>query len=475
MAAALVEKSDTEATHATFFQRLTTFLLNSGVETHGLTPVPNEKRVDTRTYQLFTIWISASTNISGVVIGAAGPTVFRISFLYTAIIALVANVVSCIIPAYLTTFGPKLGARSMVQARFSWGVYGVAIPSFLTVLSTMVLARVSNHLTPDLGIVVIAVICLVITFCGYRVLHWFETVAWILTIIGICVMLGVRGSHLTSGPSYPMPTPASILSFAATILANQVSWANIIADYGVYHDANTSSARIFTYTYLGIFLPGVILQLVGAAVAAAAPSVPSWAAGYDGGNDLGGLLSAVLEPVGRFGKFLVVVMVLGISASNAPLMYSFGISLMNVSTIFAKVPRYVYAFVATGICIPLAVFGQTRFYNVIIAGVNLVGYWTASFAGIVFIEHVVFRHCNFANYNMEDWDQPQKLLPGLAALVSFFGSFGLIVPCIAPTFYVGLVARTTGDIGIPVGFVSACILYWVLRPLEARLFPGRSG
>ncbi|KAF7338776.1 Cytosine-purine permease [Mycena sanguinolenta] len=469
MAAVLVEKSDTEATHATFFQRLTAFLQNSGVETHGIAPVPNEKRVDTRTYQLFTIWFSASTNISGVVIGAAGPVVFHLSFLTTAIIALVANAVA--------TFGPKLGARSMVQARFSWGVYGVAIPSFLTVLSTMVymflntvvggqlLASISNHLTPDVGIVVIALICLVITFCGYRVLHWFEAVAWILTILGICVMLGAGGSHLTYGPSYPTPTPASVLSFAATILANQISWANMIADYGVYHDANTSSARIFTYTYLGIFLPGSAPLF-----AAAVPSVPSWAAGYNGGNDLGGLVSAVLEPVGRFGKFLVVLLVLGISASNAPLMYSFGISLMNVSTIFAKVPRYVYAVFATGVVIPLAVFGQTRFYNVIIVGVNLVGYWAASFAGIVFIEHVVFRHCNFANYNMEDWDQPQRLLPGLAALVSFFGSFGLIVPCMAQTFYVGPIARTTGDIGIPVGFNSGVETHGIAPvPREKRV------
>ncbi|KAJ6469376.1 cytosine-purine permease [Mycena sanguinolenta] len=479
------EKGATEATHATFFKRLTVFLQNSGVETHGIAPVPKDERVDTRTYQLFTIWFSASMNISSVVIGAAGPVVFQLSFWNTTIIALIANVVSCIIPAYFATFGPKLGTRSMVQARFSWGLYGVSIPSFLNVLSTMVymflntlvggqlLARASNHISPDVGIVVLALICLVISFCGYRVLHWFEAVAWIPTIIGICVMLGIGGSRLTFEPSYPRPTPSAVFSFAATVLASQISWANMIADYGVYHDANTSSARIFTYTYLGIFLPGVILQLVGTAFAAAAPSVPSWAAGYDGGNDLGGLVSAVLEPAGGFGKFLVVLMALGISASNAPNMYSFGISLMNVSTIFAKVPRYVYAIVATGISIPLAVFGQTRFYNVIIAGVDLAGYSSASFAGIVFIEHVVFRHCNFTNYNMEDWDQPQRLLPGLAALVSFFGSFGLIVPCMGQTFYMGPLARTTGDIGIPVGFVSACILYWALRPLEARLFPGR--
>lgn len=285
-------------------------------------------------------------------------------------------------------------------------------------------------------------------------------------------MLGIGGPRLASGPSYPEPTPASVLSFAATVAAGQVSWCTMTADYGVYHDANASSARIFTYTYLGIFLPSVILQLIGAAFAAAAPGVPSWAAGYDNGNDLGGLVSAVLEPTGGFGKFLVVLMAIGIAAPCAPTMYSFGMSLMNVSSVFAKVPRYATAIIATGICIPLALVGQTQFYGVVVICIDIVGYWCASFAGIVLTEHIVFRRCDFARYKLEDWDQPQKLLPGVAALVSFFASFAIIVPCMAQTFYVGPIAKTTGDIGVLVGFSGASVLYWALRPLEARLFPG---
>jgi purine-cytosine permease-like protein len=196
--------------------------------------------------------------------------------------------------------------------------------------------------------------------------HRFEAVAWIPTVVGLCVMLGIGGQHLASGPSYPAPSAASILSFAATVAGADLSWCTMTPDYGVYHDANASryvslgyfptnyitynspSARIFTYSYLGIVLPSVsifsgwhrttiplacfknfqvILHLIGAAFAAAAPGVPSWAAGYDNGNDIGGLVSAVLEPTGRFGKCLVVLMALAISAPSAPIMYSFGASL----------------------------------------------------------------------------------------------------------------------------------------------------
>lgn len=91
---------------------------------------------------------------------------------------------------YSAVFGPKLGTRSMVTARFSWGYaifhitierclikhlwiryYGAIIPSALTVFSMQgflilncivggqMLASVSNgHLDDTLGIVIISII-----------------------------------------------------------------------------------------------------------------------------------------------------------------------------------------------------------------------------------------------------------------------------------------------------------------------------
>ncbi|KAJ6572146.1 permease for cytosine/purines, uracil, thiamine, allantoin-domain-containing protein [Mycena capillaripes] len=512
---AVLEKCDSEPALAACSRSLTHFLRHCGVETHGIAPIPEAERVDMRSYQLFLLWFSANMNIPTLAVGAGGPGVFKLSLLNTAINLLITDVLlfaclitgngSILIPPHSAPFGPKLGTRAMVQARFSWGVYGIAIPSFLNVLSMVLylffgfiiggqlLATVSSHLTPTMGIVIIALVSLLVSFCGYKTLHCFEAVAWIPTVIGICVMLGIGGHHLASEPlSYPAPTAASILSFTATVAAADLSWCTVTADYGVYHDANASSARIFTYAYLGIFLPSVIMHLIGAAFAAAAPGVPSWAAGYNNGNDLGGLVSAVLEPSGRFGKCLVVLMALAVSASSAPTMYSFGFSLMNISGGFAKVPRYVYAIIATGICIPLALVGQTRIYGFFVAflGKNynrrldsilltfiqdIIGYWSAAFAGIIFCEHVIFRRCDFARYKLEHWEDPHKLPPGLAAVVSFFGSFAFIIPCMDQTWYLGSIAKVgTGDIGLVVGFFSAGILYYGLRSLETRLFPNHN-
>ena len=65
-------------------------------------------------------------------------------------------------------------------------------------------------------------------------------------------------------------------------------------------------------------------NMIGAAFAAAAPGIPSWSAGFQEGNNMGGLLAAVLAPAGGFGKLLLVLMALSISSACITTIYSFG-------------------------------------------------------------------------------------------------------------------------------------------------------
>lgn len=54
--------------------------------------------------------------------------------------------------------------------------------------------------------------------------------------------------------------------------------------------------------------------MIGAAFATALASNPSWMSGYESGR-VGGLVGAVLEPVGGFGKFLTVLLALSVIAN----------------------------------------------------------------------------------------------------------------------------------------------------------------
>ena len=64
--------------------------------------------------------------------------------------------------------------------------------------------------------------------------------------------------------------------------------------------------------------------MIGAAFAAAAPGVPSWSTGFKDGSDMGGLIAAVLDPAGGFGKFMLVLIAVSTSSACAPTIYSFG-------------------------------------------------------------------------------------------------------------------------------------------------------
>ncbi len=87
---------------------------------------------------------------------------------------------------------------------------------------------------------------------------------------------------------------------------------------------------------------------MGAAAAITAPVVPAWDAGYAGGN-VGGLVDAMLQPVGKFGKVLMVFVSLSVTGNNAPTIYSFGMSFQTFMPLLVVVPRYVFSVIATAV------------------------------------------------------------------------------------------------------------------------------
>ncbi|KAG6877210.1 hypothetical protein C0993_009402, partial [Termitomyces sp. T159_Od127] len=197
------------------------------------------------------------------------------------------------------------------------------------------------------GIVVIDIIALLVSFCGYKVLNWYERVAWIPVVLSFVVALGIGGKHLFNPPAEPA-TARAILSFASTLAGFVISYSPMSSDFTTYFHPDVSSWRIFIYSYLGFLLPIVTLQCLGAAVAVVAPSVPQWDAGYAGGN-VGGLLEAMLQPVKGFGKFLTVLLSLSVAGNLAATFYSFSLNIQVFVPPLVIVPRYVFSILATAV------------------------------------------------------------------------------------------------------------------------------
>ncbi|TFK28475.1 hypothetical protein FA15DRAFT_700929 [Coprinopsis marcescibilis] len=226
----MLEAGSEEQLKPVYGDRWTKRLLRIGVEDRGVQPIPIELRTDTQLYKVFFIWFSWNINILTFSAGTLGPVVFGLGLRDTCLTILFFNLLCCLPAAYLCTWGPKTGMRQMVLSRYAFGYYGVIIPSIFNlvtmlgfsilsaILGGQALASITTNLSWTVGIVVIGVISLLVSFCGFNVF---------------------------SCPKIP-------------------SW------------------KIFFCVYIALSSPVIILQCLGAVAAVAAPNVPEWQIGYEG-------------------------------------------------------------------------------------------------------------------------------------------------------------------------------------------------
>ncbi|KAF9525402.1 NCS cytosine-purine permease [Crepidotus variabilis] len=452
----------------------------AGVESRGVHPVPVEERVGRPYSKIFFVWFSMNFNILSFSAGTLGPAIFELGLRDSCLTILFFNLLCCSFPAYFCTWGPKLGMRQMIISRYSFGYYGVILPCIMNligmigfsilncILGGQALASITNqNLSWTVGIVVVAIISLLVSFCGYTVLNWYERLAWFPVLVTFLIALGVGGKHLSNPPPVEPASASAILSFASTLAGFVITYSSLSSDFTTYAQPSTSSWKLFLSSYIGFLLPIVTLQCFGAAVVVALPNVPEWEAGYTGGN-VGGLLEAMLHPVGGFGKFLTVLLSLSVAPNIAATFYSISLNMQIFLPFLVVVPRYIFSIVATAIVVPISIVGAHKFYDTLVNFLGLIGYWAAAYIAIMTIEHNLFRKANPKNYDLEAWNVPCKLPSGFAALAAGITCFGIVVPCIDQVWFVGPIAHWTGDIGFEVAFVTAAILYVPFRTLEIR-------
>ncbi|KAF8621768.1 hypothetical protein AX15_007506 [Amanita polypyramis BW_CC] len=501
-----------ESSHSQVFDWWTNKLLAWGVESRGIRPVPIEERTDTQTIKIFFVWFSANINVLSFSSGTLGPAVFNLGLRDSCLCILFFNLLCYIPPAYFAIWGAKLGMRQMIVSRYSFGFYGVIIPCILdliglcgycildSILGGQTLASVTNgHLTwtyvqspidvllltyelalgllsllfcrywYEVGVVLILLVLThQVSFCGVKVLVWYERVAWIPVAIAFLVATGVGGKYFSSPAASARGTAASILSFASTIAGYAISYSPLSADFTTYFHPEVPSWKLFWCAYLGFLLSTVPLQVLGAAAAIASTYVTSWGDSYEGGN-VGGLLAAMLGPTKGFGKFLTVLLSLSVVGNITATFYSISICLQVLLPFLVVVPRYVFSVVAIAIVLPISIAGAHKFYEALTNFLGIIGYWTSAYAGIIIMEHLIFRRNDYERYDVRQWDKARKLPSGIAALGAGIFSIGLIVPCMSQVWYTGPIAKMTGDIGFEVAFVLGSILYVAFRALEIRM------
>ena len=454
-----------------------------GLETHGIERVSPKTRTHVRILDNFTMWLSANLVISTVGLGALAIPIFGLGFWDSLAVILIFNALGVLPVAFFSTLGPKLGLRQMTISRFSFGWVGGIIMALFNVAACIgwsvvnviiggqLVAALSGGKVPSwAGILILAILTTVVSIYGYRYVHRYERYAWIPMAVIFAIMLIVAAPHFHIVASSNTTTAAEIaalLSFGGAVYGFATGWSSYAADYNVNQPEETPSSRVFWLTFLGVFLPCVLLETLGMAFTTYGP----WATKFANGL-VGDLLAAVVAPLGGFGTLILALLALSVVANNVPNDYSLGLSVQVFGRPFQRVKRYIWTLIGAVIYVAIALPASANFAHTLTDFLLIIAYWLAPWSIILIIEHFVFRR---GRYNVDDWNNARRLPIGWAALVSMaFGIVGVLLGA-AQVYYVGPIAKLVGpygmDIGFELGLVFAGIAYLILRRIELNSSP----
>ncbi len=466
-----------------------------GVEIHGIERVSPNTRTHVRIFDNFTMWLSANLVISTIALGALATQAFFLGFWDSLAVIIIFNTLGVLPVAFFSTLGPKLGLRQMTISRFSFGWVGGIIMAVFNVAACIgwsaVNVIIGGQLVTDLtngavprwaGILVIAILTTLVSIYGYRYVHRYERWAWIpmAIIFLILFVVAVPNMKMIPTPAWGAAEIASLVSFGGAVYGFATGWSSYAADYNVNQPENTSPRRVFWLTFLGVFVPCVVLETLGMAFT-------SWKA-LSGGD----LLAGVASPLGDFGKVLVALLALSVIANNIPNDYSLGLSVQVFGHAFQRVKRYVWTLIGAVVYVAIALPTAAHFNETLTSFLLLVAYWLGPWAIILVLEHFVFRR---GRYNVDDWNTRGRLPIGWAAIVSMFmglvgvylgfaqvlviGIKSISIPGVNTTYVSGVWAITGliggqvnppfgMDVGFELGVVFAAVSYLILRSIELR-------
>jgi NCS1 nucleoside transporter family len=477
-----------------------------GIETHGIERVSPKTRTHVRIRDNFTMWLSANLVISTVALGALATTVFHLGLWDSIAVIIIFNTLGVLPVAFFSTLGPKLGLRQMTISRFSFGWVGAIIMALFNVAACIgwsvvnvivggqLVAALICGTAPDavdkcrvdvvgltlngiavrgVAILVIAILTTLVSIYGYRYVHRYERYAWIPMAIIFAIMLLVAAPnfHAIPTPAFGAAEFASLISFGGAIYGFATGWSSYAADYNVNQPEDTSPRRIFWLTFLGVFIPCVLLETLG--VAFTSTTVPA-------SKSLGGgaLLANIAGSLGGFGTVIIVLLALSVIANNIPNDYSLGLSIQVLGRGFQRIKRYVWTLIGAVIYVLIALPAATHFNETLTSFLLLIAYWLGPWSIILILEHFVFRR---GRYNVDDWNTPSRLPIGWAALVSMVIGLAGVVLGASQTIIIGNTFKPVAgpvatllngtDVGFELGLVLAGIAYLILRRIELNNSP----
>ncbi len=443
----------------------------TGFETTGIERVEEHERAHTQLLDTMWLWWSANSVVATVALGALS-FYFGLGFWGTIGVIVVFNVLGTLPVAFLSTLGPKTGLAQMPLSRFAFGLQGAKLPAVFNAVAcigwsavnaiigaSLLVAWSGGALPSWLALLILAALTTVVSVFGYFIVHRYERFAWIPMFLLFGYVFYSASSHFNvaiPASVTGMALFASVMTFGGAIFGFAVGWTSYAADYTRRQPASTPASKVFTYAMLGVTVPCIMLESLGALLATSLGPKDSL-------PDAGTLISNNIG-AGVIASIVILLLAFSTIANNVPNDYSFALSLQVLGV---RIPRWILTILGAIVYIVLALMLQANFNLNLEGFLLLIAYWLGGYSIISFLEDR-FRK---GKYPVKDYEDASKLPPGIAAVVSMV--IGLVVAALgvnqaATINFEGPLSKmlADADIGFPLAVIVTGVLYFILRKWE---------
>jgi nucleobase:cation symporter-1, NCS1 family len=448
------------------------------IEVRSIDYVPLAERHG-KVWHLWPVWFSGDAHLATLAVGVLGITLGG-NLLWTALAVVLGNLLGTFFMAFHSTQGPQLGLPQMIQSRPQFGytgallVWAVALVAYVgyNAFNQVLAAQALHQLAPAISatssaaIVIFALVGVSLAAVGYDQIHRAQR-GFAYLMIALLTVFSVGGLFALHFPAAQWdPHAFRAVPFLAQVFAAasyQLSWSIYVSDYSRYLPRDVGVSESFWWTYLGAFIGGTWMMLVGTVAAAMAPQLDVAAA----------MQHAADLVIPGFGKLLLTGALLGLITITALNFYGASLTLLSVSDTVRPLKCTAGKRLAS---LAVALFASTllalnssgdfvaRFQDYLSLLLYLFTPWTA-------INLVDFYLVRKGHYSIREIFNSSGMYGqwNWRGLIAYAVGFVVMIPFFSTEVYTGPVARALGkaDIAMLVGLpVAAAVYILVCRSLD---------
>ncbi|MHB8811635.1 MAG: purine-cytosine permease family protein, partial [Steroidobacteraceae bacterium] len=403
-----------------------------------------------KVWHLWPVWFSGDAHLATLTVGVLGIALGGNLF-WTGIAVVLGCAIGTFFMAFHSAQGPQLGLPQMIQSRPQFGYVGallvwvvalvtyVGYNSFNQVLAAQALHQLAGRVPVDSPAVMIgfAVLGAGLAVIGYDSIHVaqrgvaFVMIALLTVFSAGAVLLKIPAVQWDPRGFRAAPFLTELLAAASY----QLSWSIYVSDYSRYLPREVSVRASFWWTYLGAFVGGAWMMLVGSIAAASAPRL-----------DVPAALEVVADRIfPGFGPVLLTGALLGLVTIATLNFYGASLTLLSVCDTFKKakngVGRRIITLILAAIASTVIALDSSsnflaRFSDLLSLLLYLFTPWTA-------VNLVDFYLVRRGHYSVREIFNPRGMYGRWQwrGLMAYGVGFAAMIPFFGTEFYTGPAAR----------------------------------